>query len=129
MEQLRDALRKLTEDYKDLEGPGATREQQQSKIAHESSWEELKQIKTILEKLTRDHEKLRVREAVQGTPSRSKEAARPIGPSAESRVDNKKANGSRDKHTAMHVDVQDQESSGSAIDSVHSDEDSEASRG
>ncbi len=33
MEQLRDALRKLTEDYKDLKGPGATRKLDQSKIA------------------------------------------------------------------------------------------------
>ena len=42
MEQLRvrDALRKLTEDYKDLKGHGATRELQQSKIDHESSGEE-----------------------------------------------------------------------------------------
>ena len=48
MEQLRDSIRKLTEDYKILQGPGATREQQQSKAAHESSGEELKQIKIIL---------------------------------------------------------------------------------
>ena len=58
MEQLRDSIRKLTEDYKILQGPGATREQQQSKTAHESSGEELKQIKVILEKLASDHEKL-----------------------------------------------------------------------
>ena len=41
MEQLRDSLRKLTEDYKSFQGPGATH-MQQSNIAHESSGEELK---------------------------------------------------------------------------------------
>ena len=56
MEQLRDSIRKLTEDYKILQGPGATRELRQAEIAHGSSGEELKQIKSILEKLTRDHE-------------------------------------------------------------------------
>ena len=65
MEQLRDSIRKLTEDYKSLQGPGATRELQQAEIADGSSGEELRQIKSILEKLTRDHEQLR--EAVQAT--------------------------------------------------------------
>jgi hypothetical protein len=121
MEQLRDAPRKLTEDYKDLKGSCATLELQQSKIAHESSGEDLKQIKTIFEKLTKlyntnDHEKLRG--AVQGISSRSKEAAKPIGPPAESRVEYKKAKNSRDNHTAMHVDVQDQQRSASACPSL-----------
>ena len=92
MEQIRDSIRKLTEDYKSLQGPGATREQQQSKTAHESSGEELKQIKIILEKLASDHEKLR--EVVHGTSSRSKDNAKQVGPSAESRVDNNKTKGS-----------------------------------
>ncbi len=55
MEQLWDAIQELTKDYKSLQGPCATPELQQSKLAHKSSGEELKQIKTILEKLTRDH--------------------------------------------------------------------------
>ena len=118
MEQLRDSIRKLNEDYKSFQGPGATRELQQSKTAHESSGEELKQIKIILEKLASDHEKLR--EVVQGTSSRSKEPVKPIGPSAESRVDDKKPKGSRSlsSHVAMGADVQDQSSS--ALDLVHS---------
>ena len=118
MEQLRDSIRKLTKDNNSLQGPGATLEQQQSKTAHESSGEELKQIKIILEKLASDHEKLR--EVVQGTSSRSKEPVKPIGPSAESRVDDKKPKGSRSlsSHVAMGADVQDQPSS--ALDLVHS---------
>ncbi len=76
MEQLRDSIRKLTEDYKSLQGPGTTREQ--SKTAHESSGKELKQIKIILKKLAGDHEKLR--EVVQGTSSRSKDTAKQVGP-------------------------------------------------
>ena len=116
MEQLRDSIWKLTEDYKILQGPGATREQQQSKAAHESSGEELKQIKVILEKLASDHEKLR--EVVQGTSSRSKDTAKQVGPSAESRVDNNKTKGSRSlsNHAAMRADVQHQQSS--ALDLV-----------
>jgi DNA repair exonuclease SbcCD ATPase subunit len=102
MEQLRDSLRKLTEDYKSLQGPGATRDMQQSNIANESKGEKLKQIKSILEQLTRDHEKLQ--EAVQGTSPHSKEAEKPIGPSAASRVD-REAKGSRNNHMAMHVDI------------------------
>ena len=116
MEQLRDSLRKLNEDYKNLQGVSAAQGLQQSKIAHESSGEELKQIKIILEKLTSDHEKLRA--AVQETSSRSKEAATPIGSSAELRVDNKKSKGSKSYHTALHVDVQEQPSS--ALDRVES---------
>ena len=113
MDQLRESIRKLTEDYKSLQGPGATRELRQAEIAHGSSGEELKQIKSILEKLTRDHEQLR--DAVQGTSPRPNEAAKPIGQSAESRADCKKAKDSRSNHAAMHVDVQ-----GSALDRVHS---------
>jgi hypothetical protein len=116
MEQLRDSIRKLYEDYKSVQGPGATREQQQSKTDHESSGEELKQIKIILEKLASDHEQLR--EAVQGTSPRSKEAAKPTGPSTESRVDMKKAKGSMNNHAATHDDIQHQQSS--ALDRVHS---------
>ena len=108
MEQLRDSIRKLNEDYKSVQGPGATRELQQSKTAHESGGEELKQLRIIIEKLASDHEKLR--EAVQGSSSRSKEEAKSIGPSAEFRVDNKKAKGSRSNHAAMLADVQDQPS-------------------
>ena len=104
MDQLRESIRKLTEDYKSLQGPGATRELRQAEIAHGSSGEELKQIKSILEKLTRDHEQLR--EAVQGTSPRPNEAAKPIWQSAESRADYKKAKDSRSNHAAMHVDVQ-----------------------
>ena len=73
MEQLRDSLRKLNEDYKSLQGPGATRELQQSRNAHESSREELEQIKNTIEKLASDYEKLR--EQIQGTSSRSKDTA------------------------------------------------------
>jgi len=113
MDQLRESIRKLTEDYKSLQGPGATRELRQAEIDHGSSGEELKQIKSILEKLTRDHEQLR--DAVQGTSPRPNEAAKPIGQSAESRADCKKAKDSRSNHAAMHVDVQ-----GSALDRVHS---------
>ena len=68
MDQLRGSIRKRTEDYKSLQGPGATRELRQAEIDHGSSGKELKQIKSILEKLTRDHEQLR--EAVQGTSPR-----------------------------------------------------------
>ncbi len=118
MEQLRDSFRKLTEDSKSLEGPGATPEQQQSKIAHESSGEELRQIKIILEKLASDHEKLR--EVVQGTSSRFKDTAKQVGPSAEYRVDNNKAKGSMSlsNHAAMRADVQDPPKS--ALDRIHS---------
>ena len=56
MEQLRDSIRKLNEDYKSVQGPGATRELQQYKTAHESGGEELKQLRIILEKLASDHE-------------------------------------------------------------------------
>ena len=111
MEQLRDSIRKLTEDYKSLQGPGATRELRQAEIAHGSSGEELRQIKSILEKLTRDHEQLRY--AVQGTSPRPNEAAKPIGSSAESRAVYKKAKDPRSNHAAMHVDVQ-----GSALGST-----------
>ena len=106
MEQLWDYIRKLTEDYKILQGPGATREQQQSKTAHESSGEDLKQTKVILEKLASDHEKLR--EVVQGTSPRSKYTAKQVGPSAESRVDNNKTKGSKclSNHAALRADVQ-----------------------
>ena len=76
MDQLRESIRKLTEDYKSLQGPGATRELRQAEIDHGSSGEELKQIKSILEKLARDHEQLR--DAVQGTSLRPNEAAKPI---------------------------------------------------
>ena len=116
MEQLRDSIRKLNEDYKSLQGPGATRELQQSRNAHESSREELEQIKITIEKLASDYEKLQ--EQIQGTSSRSKEEAKSIEPSAEFRVDNKKAKGSRSNHAAMLADVQDQPSS--ALDWVHS---------
>ncbi len=64
MGQLRDSIRKLNEHYRSLQVPGSTRELQQSKTAHESGGEELKQLRIILEKLASDHEKLR--EAVQG---------------------------------------------------------------
>jgi hypothetical protein len=114
MEQPRDSLRKLTKDYKSLQGPGAAH-MQQSNIAHESSGEELRQIKSILKQLTRDHEKLR--EAVHGTSPRPKDAEKLIRPSAESRVD-KEAKGSRNNHMAMHVDIEDQQSS--ALDRVRS---------
>jgi hypothetical protein len=114
MEQLRDSLRKLAEDYKSLQGPGAAH-MQQSNIAHESSVEELRQIKSILEQLTRDHEKLRV--AVHGTSPRPKDAEKLIRPSAESRVD-KEAKGSWNNHMAMHVAIEDQQSS--ALDRVRS---------
>ena len=73
----------------------------------------MKQIKSILEKLTRDHEQLR--DAVQGTSPPPNEATKSIGQSAESRADYKKAKDSRSNHAAMHVDVQ-----GSALDRVHS---------
>ena len=111
MEQLRDSIRKLNEDYKSVQEPGATRELQQSKTAHESSGEELKQIKIILEKLASDREKLR--EVVQGISSRSKDTAKQVGPSAESRIDNNKAKGSRSpsNHAAMRAGVQVQQSS------------------
>jgi chromosome segregation ATPase len=110
MEQLRDSLRKLNEDYKSLQGPSATRELQQSRNAHESNREELEQIKNAIEKLASDYEKLR--EQIQGTSSRSKDTAKQVGPSAETRVDNNKAKGSRSlsNHAAMHADVQHQQS-------------------
>ena len=116
MDQLRDSIRKLNEDYRSLQAPGSTRELQQSKTAHESGGEELKQLRIILEKLASDHEKLRA--AVQGESSRSKEPAKPIGPAAESRIDNNKAKGSRSpsNHAAMRADVQVQQSS--ALDLV-----------
>ena len=116
MDQLRDSIRKLNEDYRSLQAPGSTRELQQSKTAHESGGEELKQLRIIIEKLASDHEKLR--EAVQGESSRSKEPAKPIGPAAESRIDNNKAKGSRSpsNHAAMRADVQVQQSS--ALDLV-----------
>ena len=116
MDQLRESIRKLTEDYKSLQGPGSTastRGLRQAEIAYGSSGDELKQIKSILEKLTRDHEQLR--DAVQGTSPRPNEAAKPIGQSAESRADYKRAKDSRGNHAAMHVDVQ-----GSALDRIHS---------
>jgi len=113
MDQLRESIRKLTEDYKSLQGPGVTRELRQAEIAHGSGGEELKQIKSILEKLTRDHEQLR--EAVQGALPPPNEAAKAIGPSAESRAVYKKAKDSGSNHAAMHVDVQ-----GSALDRIHS---------
>ena len=113
MDQLRESIRKLTEDNKNPQGPGATWEMRQAEIAHGSSGEELKQIKSILEKLTRDHEQLRA--AVQGTQPRPADAAKPIGPSAEYRGVYKKAKDSRSNHAAMHVDVQ-----GSALDRVQS---------
>ena len=72
MDQLRESIRKLNEDYRSLQVPGATRELQQSKTAHESGGEELNQLRIILEKLASDHEKLR--EAVQGESSRSKKS-------------------------------------------------------
>ena len=58
MDQLRDSIRKLNEDYRSLQAPGSTRELEQSKIAHESGGEELKQLRIIIEKLASDHEKL-----------------------------------------------------------------------
>ena len=60
----------------------------------------------------------KLRETVQGTSSRSQEAAKPIDPSAESRIDKKKAKGSRSNYTAMRADVQDQQNS--ALDRVQS---------
>ena len=116
MEQLRDSIRKLNEDYKSVQESGATRELQQSKTAHESGGKELKQLRIILEKLSSDHEKLR--EAVQGDSSRSKDTVKQVGPSAESRVDNNKTKGSRSlsNHAAMRADVQHQQSS--ALDLV-----------
>ena len=55
---------------------------------------------------------------VQGTPSRSKDTARQFGSSADSRIDNNKAKGSRSlsNHAAMRADVQVQQSS--ALDLV-----------
>ena len=116
MDQLRDSIRKLNEDYKSIQESGATRELQQSKTAHESGGEELKQLRIILEKLASDHEKLR--EAVQGDPSRSKDTVKQVGPPAESRVDNNKDKGSRSNHFAMRAVVQDKQ--GSALDRIHS---------
>ena len=52
MDQLRESVRKITEEYKSLQGPGTTRELRQAEIAHGSSGEVLKHIKSILEKLT-----------------------------------------------------------------------------
>jgi hypothetical protein len=123
MEQLWDALWKLTEDYKILQRPSATRELQQSKIAHKSSGEELKQIKTILEKLTSTSDHVKLREAFQGTSPRFKKAAKPIGASAKSWVDKQesqalKGSSLRSNHTAMHVDVWGLQSS--ALDRVQS---------
>ena len=57
---------------------------------------------------------------VQGTSSRSKDTAKQVGPSADSRIDNNKAKGSRSlsNHAAMRADVQVQRSS--ALDRIHS---------
>ena len=57
---------------------------------------------------------------VQGTSSRSKDTAKQVGPSADSRGENNKVKGSRSlsNHAAMRADVQDQPSS--ALDRIHS---------